>query len=64
MVGFFRSLSGISGIESETKGNGELMKGYLVFTRDKMINKDEMATYSKDRPSIKQMRWWAERSKP
>ncbi len=40
------------------------MKGYLVFTRDKMINKDEMATYSKDRPSIKQMRWWAERSKP
>jgi uncharacterized protein (DUF1330 family) len=27
------------------------MKGYLVFTRDKMLDKDEMATYSKEVPA-------------
>jgi uncharacterized protein (DUF1330 family) len=50
-VDFFRSPSGTSRIESETKRNGELMKGYLVFTRDKMLDKDEMATYSKEVPA-------------
>jgi uncharacterized protein (DUF1330 family) len=27
------------------------MKGYLVFTRDKTLDKDEMATYSKEVPA-------------
>ena len=27
------------------------MKGYLVFTRDKMLDKDEMAAYSKEVPA-------------
>lgn len=27
------------------------MKGYLVFTRDKTLDKEEMATYSKDVPA-------------
>jgi uncharacterized protein (DUF1330 family) len=48
---FFQSPSVTSRIESDTKSKGELMKGYLVFTREKMLDKDEMAIYSKEVPA-------------
>jgi uncharacterized protein (DUF1330 family) len=54
-VDFFRPRRRAPGltsrIESGTNRIGGSMKGYLVFTRDKTLDKDEMATYSKEVPA-------------